>query len=215
MISPKEENMGKESRLFLFLSLSVFMVIAAVCPVGAQDNKVRAKIGIGIKSGDQTKSAKSQDDINVSDFIRVYVHPEEPSYVYVIHTDEKKSTLLYKPQQKSQGSTLAMPSAKDFYQVDGASPKEAFSIIVSPTALTEVKNVFKNGTASIDDWTAVEESLLAKSKIDLGEDVEKPFAIAGNVRGTDAKNADPFINNLEIFSGKSLLVKKYEFRVKK
>jgi len=207
--------MGKESRLFLFLSLCAFTAIAVVCPAGAQDKRVRAKIGIEIKSGDQTRSARSQDDINVSDFIRVYVHPEEPGYVYVIHTDEKKSTLLYKPQQKSQGSTLAMPSAKDFYQVDGASSNEAFSIIVSPTALAEVRDVFKNGTASIDDWTAVEESLLAKSKINLGEDVEKPFAIAGNVRGTDAKNADPFINNLEIFSGKSLLVKKYEFRVKK
>jgi hypothetical protein len=208
--------MGKESRLFLFLSLCAFMAIAGISPVAAQDNKVRAKIGIEIKSGEQTRSAKTHDDINAKDLIRIYVHPEEPSFVYVIHTDQKESALLNMPQQKSQDSTLAIPSMKDFYQADGTSPKEVFSIIISPTALAEVTDVFKNGTASVDKWAAVEESLLEKSKITLGQDVEKPFAIAGNVRGiSPSANADPFINNLPIFSGKSLLIKKYEFSVKK
>jgi hypothetical protein len=207
--------MGNKLGFFLVLSLCLFMIIAVVFPVRAQDNRVRAKIGIEIKSNEQSRSAKSLDDINTSDFIRVFVQPEEPSYVYVIHTDENQSTLLYMPQQKSQSSTMVMPSAKDYYRADGVSPEESFSIIISPTALTEIKDVFKSGTASADKWTTIEESLLEKSKINLSDEVEKPFAIAGNVRATDAKNADPFINNLQIFSGKSLLIKRYEFRVKK
>jgi hypothetical protein len=119
------------------------------------------------------------------------------------------------PQQKSQGSTLEIPSPIDAYQVDGASPTEAFSIIVSPAELAEVKDLFKNGTAPVEKWAAIEESLIARSKINLSEDVEKPFAIAGNVRGSADGNLDPFINNLQVYSGKSLLVKRYEFRVKK
>jgi len=208
--------MGKGSRLLLFLTLCVFLIASGAFTVGAQENKVRAKIGIQIKSGDQTKSARAQDDISVNDLIRVYVHPEESSYLYVIHTDQKESTLLKITQQTGQSSTLAMPSPQEFYQIDGVSSKEAFSIIVSPRALTEVTDVFKNGTAPIDKWTAVEESLVTRSKINLRQEVEKPFAIAGNVRGIGANaNADSFENNLQIYSGKSMLVKRYEFRVKK
>ncbi|TAL24476.1 MAG: hypothetical protein EPN94_07245 [Nitrospirae bacterium] len=119
-------------------------------------------------------------------------------------------------QQKSRSSTLVMPSLQEFYKVDGTSAKETFTIIISPEDLTEVTEVLKNGTAPYKKWAGVEESLITKSKIDLSQEVEKPFAIAGNVRGIGAANdIDPFVNSLHIFSGKSLLVKKYEFRVKK
>jgi hypothetical protein len=213
--SLKEGKMRQKLKMLFLLSLSVFLINGSISPVSAQEEKVRAKIGIQIKSGDQTKSAKSQDDLNVNDLIRIYVHPEETSYVYVIHTDLKEAALLNMVQQKSRSSTLVMPSLQEFYQVDGTSPEETFTIIISPKDLTEVTEVLKNGTAPYKRWIGVEESLIAKSKIDLSQKVEKPFAIAGNVRGGANNDIDPFVNNLQIFSGKSLLVKKYEFRVKK
>ena len=46
-------------------------------------------------------------------------------------------------------------------------------------------------------------------KIELDEKVNKPFAIAGTVRG--GLKAE----SLKIFSGKELLVKRYQFQVKK
>jgi hypothetical protein len=199
-----------------FLSLSVFLMNGSISPVHAQGKNMRAKIGIQVRAGDQTRSAKSQDNLNVNDLIRIYVHPEETSYVYVIHTDLKEATLLNMVQQRSRSLTLVMPSLQEFYKVDGTSPEETFTIIVSPEDLTEVTEVLKNGTAPYKKWIGVEEPLLTKSKIDLSQEVEKPFAIAGNVRGVGATaDVDPFINNLQIFSGKSLLVKKYEFKVKK
>jgi hypothetical protein len=202
--------------IFFLLSLIVFMISGSVSPVGALEEKVRAKIGLQVRSGDQARSARSQDDLNVNDLIRIYVHPEETSYVYVVHADLKVATLLSMVQQKSQSSTLVMPSLQEFYQVDGTSPKETFTVIISPKDLAEVMEVLKNGSAPYEKWIEVEGSLLTKSKIDLSQEVEKPFAIAGNVRGVGTTaSVDPFANNLQIFSGKSLLVKKYEFRVKK
>ena len=198
------------------LSLSVFLITCGIYPVGAQEEKVRAKIGIQIRSGDQIVRAKSQDRLKAGDLLRIYVHPEKTSHVYVIHTDLKETTLLNMVQQKTQSSTLVMPSLQEFYQVDGKSSKETFSIIISPKELSEVLEVLRTGNAPYPKWVEVEKVLLEKSKIDLSQKTEKPFSISGNVRGAvGVGDVDPFVSKLQIFSGRSILVKRYEFRVKK
>lgn len=212
----KEDKMRQRSKIFFLLSVSVFMTFGSIYPTYAQEEKVRAKIGIQIRSGDRILSAKSQDDLQANDLIRIYVHPEKTSHVYVIHTDLKEATLLNLIQQKIRSSTLVMPSLQEYYQVDGKSPKETFTIIISPKGLNKVMEILKNGTATYKKWIGVEKLLLEKGKIDLSQELEKPFSISGNVRGVGSTdNIDPFVNNLQIFSGKALLVKKYEFRVKK
>jgi transposase-like protein len=152
----------------------------------------------------------------MDDLLRIYVHPEKTSHVYVVHTDLKEATLLSILQQKVQSSTLVIPSLQNFYRVDGKSDKEIFTIIVSPDELPEVSDIFKTEKTSYLRWVEVEKVLIEKGKIDLSQEVEKPFAIAGNVRGWAVNDdVDPFASRLQIFSGKSVLVKKYEFRVKK
>ncbi|MFC1839797.1 hypothetical protein ACFL1N_09465 [Thermodesulfobacteriota bacterium] len=203
-------------KMLFLLSLSLFFINVTIYPVWAQDKNVRAKIGIQIGSGDQMKSAKSKDDLNADDLIRIYVHPEEMGYVYVIHADRKDATLLNIVQQKIQSSTLVMPSLQEFYQVDGKSSEETFTIIISPKELTEVLNVFKKRTTTYNKWIKIEEPLHQKSRIDLSQLVDKPFSISGNVRSLDeSNNLDPFVKKLKIYSGKSILVKRYEFKVKK
>lgn len=174
--------MGQGLRGVFLFSLSLFLIIGSICPIDAQEEKVRAKIGIQIRSGEQIKSAKSQDDLNFNDLIRIYVHPEKTSYIYVIHADFKEATLLNMVQQKIQSSTLVMPSLQEFYQIDGKSAEETFTIIISPNELNEVLDVFKKGSTNYSKWIKVEEPLLQKSKIDLSQLVEKPFSISGNVR---------------------------------
>ena len=160
--------------------------------------------------------AKSHDNLKAGDFLRIYVHPEEASHVYVVYADLKKAILLNVVQLKKQSSTLVMPSLQEFYRIDGKSPKELFTIIISPKELLEVSGLLGAGTAHYSKWIEVEKVLHEKSKIDLGKSVEKPFSISGNVRsGKGADSLDPFVSKLLIFSGKSILVKKYEFRVKK
>jgi len=203
-------------KILFMLSLSVSLITVSIYSVDAQEEKVRAKIGIQIRSGDQIVGAKSQDRLKAGDLIRIYVHPEKTSHVYVVHTDIKEATLLNMVQQKTQSSTLVMPSLQEFYQVDGKSPKETFTIIISPNELPEVLEVLGTGNAPYSKWIEVEKVLLEKSKIDLSQKTEKPFSISGNVRSVGGTGAvDPFVSKLQIFSGRSILVKRYEFRVKK
>jgi len=203
-------------KIVFVLSISAILITDSMNSICAKEDKVRAKIGIQIRSDNSIKRAKSNDRLKAGDLIRIYVHPEKASHVYVVHTDLKKATLLNMVQQKIQGYTLVMPSLQEFYQVDGVSPKETFTIIVSPDNLPEALNVLGTGNASYSKWAEVEKVLLEKSKIDLSQDTKKPFSISGNVRGlAGTGDVDPFVDKLQIFSGKSILVKRYEFRVKK
>ncbi|NWH03464.1 hypothetical protein [Desulfobacter latus] len=191
----------------------------------SEERRVRAKIGIQIKSDDNIKRAKSMDRVRTSDFLRIYVLPEEPFHVYVVHTDYTTATLLNTAKDNSPKVThLTIPSRKDFYQVDGKSPIEGFSIVCSPDELIEMSELFGSGSISHHKWAAYETALRQKSKIDLSQRIEKPFAIAGNVRGNKSfagndrgnkSDTDVFIQALPIFSGNHILVRTYEFRVKK
>lgn len=201
-------------KIIIVLFVSSSLVAGSTCPVSSQEKRVRAKIGIQIRSGDRVIRAKSRDTLKAGDLFRIYVHPEETSHVYVVHTDHKTATLLNMVQQKIQSSTLVMPSIQELYEVDGKSPIETVTIICSPNELTEVMDILASGEALYSRWAKFEDRLLERSKIDLSQEPERPFAIAGNVRGIGGTgNLDPFVSELQIFSGKSILVKRYEFRV--
>jgi len=195
--------------------LGVFFLAGSITPALSQDEKVRAKIGMEIKSGERATSAKSRDRLEAGDLLRIYVHPEMSSYVYVVHTDQETVTLLNMVEQKIRSSTLVLPSVQEFYEVDGKAAVEAFTIICSPTELPEL-SILSNSEVSHEKWAAIEGELIERSRIVLTQKSERPFAIAGNVRGgLGGGSVDPFVEKLRIFSGKSHLVKRYEFSVKK
>jgi hypothetical protein len=119
-------------------------------------------------------------------------------------------------QKINKSSTLVMPSLLNSYQVNGESSQETFTIICSPVSLSQMESLIKNRTLPHAQWVKIENELLQSGKIDLSDNTEKPFALAGNVRGMDSTDSsDPFAGGLPIFSGKGVLVKKYEFSVKK
>jgi hypothetical protein len=86
-------------------------------------------------------------------------------------------------------------------------------VLCSPTELREVASLFSTPKVTQQNWLSLEKTLLDKSKIDLSQPTDKPFQIAGNVRSMS--NNDPFLNTLVIYSGKSLVAKKYDFQVQK
>ena len=193
----------------------VAMIMAGALPGFAQEKTVRAKIGILVKSGDQIIKVKARDRLKAGDLVRIYVHPEVSSYIYVVHRDQKTVTLLNMVEQRIQSSSLVLPSVQEFYQVDGQSPVETFTVICSPNEVKEISSLV-GSQMSYDRWVSLEKELLKKGEIDLAQKSEKPFAIAGNVRGAgDAAGGDAFVKELQIFSGKSILVRQYEFSVKK
>jgi len=200
--------------IFLLCVGTIFLVINPLSGI-AQEGMVRAKIGILVKSDKQImRSAKVRDRLKAMDMLRIYVHPEVNAFVYVIHTDQKTVTLLSMVEHRIHSSTTVLPSIQDFYQVDGQSPVETFSIICSPKEVKEL-SALMTSQMPYKRWVSLEEDLLKRGEIDLAQRPEKPFAIAGNVRGGNETAKDPFVKDLQIFSGKSVLVKKYEFRVTK
>ncbi|RMF86152.1 MAG: hypothetical protein D6736_15760 [Nitrospinota bacterium] len=204
-------NIPKLSAVLLMVC-SVLVSLSRAMP----EELVRAKIGIQRKSGDRTIQAKARDRLKAGDLLRIYVLPKDDVYVYVVHTDRKRVTLLNQGQKVPQGASLVLPAPTEFYQIVGTQPQEIFTIICSPTELSELLTLFRSENPSYAQWASLEEDLLRKSRIDLGQQPEKPFAIAGNVRGLgNGEGIDPFLAQLRVYSGKSLLVRRYEFRVKK
>lgn len=202
-------------RMLGVVMATVALTAAGTLPAPAQDKTVRAKIGILVKSGDQILKAKSKDRLKAGDLLRIYVHPEVSSYVYVVHSDLKTVTLLNMVEQKIQSSTMVLPSVQEFFQVDGKSAVETFTVICSPEEVKAV-SALVNSRMTTERWDNLQRELAKKGENELVDKSERPFAIAGNVRGAgDAAGGDPFVKELQIFSGKSVLVKQYEFTVKK
>ena len=88
----------------------------------------------------------------------------------------------------------------------GASDKESITVICSPTEIREVATLFSTTNVPQKNWLSLEKELLDKSKIDLSQQTDKPFQIAGNVRSMAVTIR--LLNTLQIFSGKTLVVEK-------
>jgi hypothetical protein len=202
------------------ISKTLILVAVAMIMAGSQlgfseEKVVRARIGILVKSGDQTIRAKSRDRIKAGDLLRIYVQMEAGSHLYVVSRDQKTMKLLNAAEPQIQSSTLILPSSREFYQVDGESPIEIFTVICSPLELKEI-SLLTSSRMTYDRWVSLEKEWLQKGEIDLARKSEKPFAISGSVRGAgDTVDGDAFVKELPIFSGKSILVRQYEFSVKK
>ena len=202
------------SHLSIAVILGVWLCTQLTSPAVAQD-RVRAKVGIQVRSGEHTAPAKTTETVKTGDELRVYVVPEDEAYVYVVHNDGKSLTLLNAQNattRVTKGGLVAVPTPEQFYQIDGGSAKESITVLCSPTELREVANLFSTPNMTQQNWLSLEKALLDKSKIDLSQSTDKPFQIAGNVRSI---NNDSFMENLQIVSGKSFVVKKYDFQVQK
>lgn len=194
--------------------LGVWLCMQLPAPAAAQD-RVRAKVGIQVRSGERSTPAKATETVKAGDFLRVYVVPEDNAYIYIVHTDGNTSTLLNAQDAHTQmpkGSVVTLPGPDTSYQIDGTSIKESITVICSPTELREVATMFRSPNVPQQNWTALEKTLLEKSKIDLTQKADKPFQIAGNVRSLDKNTV---VDNLPISSGKTFVVKKYDFQVQK
>jgi hypothetical protein len=202
------------SRLGLAVGLGVWLCTQLTAPVAAQE-RVRAKVGVEVRSGEHSAPAKATETIKAGDFLRVYVVPEDDAYIYVVHNDGKTPTLLNAQEAHTKtpkGSLVILPTPETFYQIDGTSPKESITVICSPTVIPEVTTLFRTTSVPQQSWTALEKELLDKSRIDLSQKADKPFQIAGNVR---ALPSNAFLDHLQVSSGKTFVVKHYDFQVQK
>lgn len=193
-----------------FFALLVAGIASGIC----QSNILHARIGIFVDSGDQTIRTNGKEKIKAGDRMRLYVQPKEICYVYVVHTDKKTVTLLEMLEAKGDGAMLVLPGRMGSYEVDGASPFEAFTIICSYQKLQEISALARSDS-DYPQWIALERGLQKRGKIDLSHKSEKSFPLTGNVRELIPQGESAILRQLPIYSGNSILVKKYEFEVEK
>ncbi len=194
-----------------FLTL---LFIFSTVAVGSSQSIVKAQIGIQVQSNGSSTRAKKRNRIKVGDGLRLYVTPAEDAYLYILRTHKQRVQALNRPPYIVTGKTpVVLPGEAEFYNIDGSSPHESFTVICSPTPLKEVEDLIKTSTPSLAQWTPTERLLIKISRMHLTENVDKPFPIAGVVRSL--KTDSEFLKQLPTFSGKTLVVKKYDFTLKK
>ena len=207
--------MARFGKILLALCIGTVLFLPGSLICSAQGPIVRAKIGVIIKSGDHVKRAKGKESLKPGDSLRIYVQPDEGSYLYVVHADPDNVALLKMVERGTPSYQWVLPSEREYYEVDGKSPTETFTIICSPEELKEVA-ALAGTRMPYEKWTALAGSLAEKGTIDLSQKSEKPFPMAGVAKGKDlAGNGAEREGYVQIFSGNAILVKQYEFTVKK
>jgi hypothetical protein len=196
--------MIKTITCFLFFNLSIFGF--------TPDDTIKARIAILYKSGEVYNPLKTRDRIKAGEMLRVFVLPEKDCFVYAIHTGSKESFLLCKAQMKSKNDTLILPNKDDYYIFDEGGIKEKITIFCSTKKIDDIEKLFDDSELiSSSNWNDVEKKLIALNKKNLSEDSDKPFPLAGNVSSVN----EDFMEAMQLFVGKDMLIRKYEIEVKK
>ena len=176
---------------------------------------LRASIGIEIHSNGQSLKAKANDRLTLGDKLSIFVIPEQDSFVYIINSNSKIASLidLGGNQKKVLARSLRIyPSPSEGYRIDGNENIELFSIICSPKDLTSISQLFSGGSVAVGKWQSLEKIFIGDNQIISSSQPEDSFHFGGSLRSADT---NPFINTLSISSGKALIVRRYQFDVKK
>lgn len=195
---------------FRFLAAFFTLYSTSATSTYAQDT-LRMKVGVQLQDGD-IKAAKGKQKVKTTDSLQVHVAAKQNGYLYIIHFDDKTATLLNAGRTKADAETLMMmPAAGQYYKFDGTSKKEGFSIICSRTERADLTRSFAKPELPRSEWNELEKKLEAASNLALGQASETGFAMAGNVRAPGKRK--PI--SLTVFSGKTLVMRRYEFEVEK
>lgn len=204
---PSKGGKMKRLRTFLFFSILILFQISIL----SQDI-IKAKIAILHKSGDDFTVLRSNDRLRAGEMIRIFVQPENDCYVYIIHSDNSESTLLYDKKVSSKKDTLILPSTSEYYVFDDKSPTAKVDIFCSIKKIDDIKKLFnEKGVAKLSSWSLLEEKLLKKYKKNFADKSEKPFPMAGNVSAIN----DEFLNRQLVLSGKGAIIRRYDLEIKK
>lgn len=112
---------------------------------------------------------------------------------------------------------LSLPEKGHYFQADGSTKQEGFTIVCSRESLMVLDDLFKEGKTTYQKWKKVEKQLSAQGKVQIGQSLEKPVPMAGAVRSIP-KSGDhegQIRKDLLTYSGKSVLVRRYVFDVQK
>ena len=207
--------MKKRAKDRLFGIGSTFLLLAFAAPAMPQQ-LVHAKVAIQVVSNGKVTTARSKDKLAKGDKLRLYIEPQEEMFLYVVHTDQNATGLLAKTNTSATAASelVVLPSESEYYEIDGNSSFEQITIICAKKRQSKIESLFSENAPSLAAWQETELALLQQYQIDLNESTDKPFGIAGNVRNLGDESSS-IIEQMIMYSGKSTVIKRYEFRVKK
>ncbi len=179
---------------------------------------VRAKIGIKLRSRGKNLRAKAfEKRSRIGDRIQIYVMPEpDPAYIYVIRRDQD-SVIRVNSQERTRSNENFL--WKQSYKIDALfelrdrkSTQGYITIICSPKELPEIDEILSVQDGAYEKWLEYEQKL-EEAQIDMSAPISKPLNIGGTAR--ELASGDFFLQKLPVTSGKSFVVKRYEFHIKK
>ncbi len=202
-------------KLSLYAAVSVFVLVClagGLAPAGQKD-LVRGKLGIFVKTSDAEYRAKKKNVIVPGTCLRIFLFPENQSFIYVFHNDGEKVDALPSSGAAISRDSLILPASDTFYEIGETEKTAAFILIISSESLPELDSI-SNGYP-LKEWKQLQKKLMEKSRVLDNSGQAGPFSLAGNVRGeADSPNAS-FIEELPVSSGKKLIIRTYDFKVKK
>lgn len=202
------------------MKLSILLVFILVAPAfipsafvaGETHERISAAVGIQLKKGNAVSLAGAKEWVAEDDMYRIFVQPAKTGFVYVVHSNGEKVTLLDVTLFETGGSSIILPSAMDFYPVmpTGGNRTLHISVICTPYKIFELDRMVQADMAP-GKWESLKTRIQRESRIFDSDDHTKPFFIAGNVKSLYAS----FIKTLPTYSGKGRLIKTYDFKIKK
>lgn len=193
-----------------------FLVLLAVPSVQMKaQEKLKAKIGVMLVSGEEARRMKRNDRAFAGDAFRVFVEPLSDAHVYVVLNEGEKATLLSREAASSMvdaAETYVLPVEDElFYEIDDQHESIRLTVICSRTMLDDVEALFAEGDeADAAAWDDTAGSLEDDTEAELGGVSDKPLIIAGNVRSA---NQD-FLQRLRRFTGEEMIMMTYDVSVK-
>ena len=206
----------------IVMSLSKIVVLMLFVPfifpsMAGSGEIVKAKVGVEIiQKGNGTNSkrkARAINDLKKDDMLTVVVKPEQDSFVYIINSNEQDSVLLNpdpKGQRVKKAQKRVFPNVGQLYKLETTRNKELLIVIVSPDENEQIKSLFASETVSKKEWKTLESELIQSSSLLSDDRSEERKKFGGTVRGSGST-----VIKHRTAAGKGLIVKKYQFNVKK
>lgn len=194
--------------------LAIIVVLQLSLPFAAHSQELfKAKLGIKIKTGNETRRAKAIDRIAEGDKLSIYVKPEVDSYVYIVNSNNSGASLLNKNSadqivKSDIGGTF--PRQGSAYSPDGNDGVETFMIIISKDKNEKIVKLFSRGSISNEKWLASEQESMKMSSLLSTFEPQDDHDFGGSLRG-----GDPFWSKLRVSAGEAMITQKFQFDVKK
>jgi len=193
--------------------LLVVVFVFSLAGLSHAENFYQAQIGIKIQNATQPESprkAKLFDRLTPQDSLQVYVVPDSSAdiaFIYLIYSDPQRAQQVNPQPRLNRCKTplKILPNRFEYMTFDGKNKREWLTVICSPDSLPEIETL--DGTSA--EWRTLKHQLQAENSLNLAETAVKPWSIGGVIRDPQ----DTFLEELDVYTGQSMVIVGYEFRV--